>query len=102
MTRPRQNEDFLPTDDETDGTTDDEIDSLFDESDDGTNDTNDTEILSDESDSDTDGEAWLSDDEEQRPPEYYLAEVSNLDVKRLRQRQYSPKTQERLDWVKDH
>jgi hypothetical protein len=84
MTRPRQNEDFLSTDDETDGTTDDEIDSLFDEIDDGADDTSDTGILSDESDGDTDGEAWLSDDEEQRPLEYYLAEASNLDVKRLR------------------
>jgi hypothetical protein len=97
MTRSRQNEDFLPTDDETDGTTDNEIDSLFDESDDGTDDTSDTEILSNESDSDTDSEAWLSNDEEQRPPEYYLAEASNLDVKQLRQRRYSPKTQDRLD-----
>lgn len=102
MTRSRQNEDFLPTDDETNGTTDDEIDSLFDKSDDGTDDTNDTEILSNKSDGDTDGEAWLSDNEERRPLEYYLAEASNLDVKRLRQRRYSPKTQERLDWVKDH
>ncbi len=83
MTRPRQNENFLPTDDETDGTTDDEINSLFDESDDDTNDTSDTGILSDESDGDTDSEAWLS-DKEQRPPEYYLAEASSLDVKRLR------------------
>jgi hypothetical protein len=97
MTRSRQNEDFLPTDDETDSTTDGEIDSLFDKSDIGTDDTNDTEILSDESDGDTDGEAWLSGNEEQRPPEYYLAEASNLDLKRLRQRRYSPKTQERLD-----
>ena len=93
MTRPRQNEDFLSTDDETD----DEIDSLFDESDDGTDDTNDIEILSDENDGDTDGEAWLSDDEEQHPLEYYLAKALNLDVKRLRQRRYSPKIQERLD-----
>jgi hypothetical protein len=102
MTRSRQNEDFLPTDDETDGTKDNEIDGLFDESGDGTDDTSDTEILSNKSDGDTDGEAWLSDDEEQRPLEYYLAEASNLDVKRLRQRRYSPKTQDRLDWVKDH
>jgi len=91
-------------DDETDDTTDDGIDSPFDESDDGTDDTNDIETLSNESDgdSDIDGEAWLSDDEEQRPPEYYLIGALNLDVTRLRQRRYSPKTQERLDWVKEH
>jgi hypothetical protein len=50
------------------------------------------------SEGDTDDEAWLSDDEGQRPPEYYLAESENLDVKRLRQGRYSPKTQDRLDW----
>lgn len=55
MTRSRQNEDFPPLDDETNGTTDDEIDSLFDKSDDGTYDTNNTEILSNKSDGDTDG-----------------------------------------------
>ena len=101
MTWSRQNEDFPSIDDKTDGTTDDETDSLFDESDDDA-DTDDTEILSNESDSDTDEEAWLSDDEGPRPPEYYLAEAAGLNVKRLRQRRYSPKTQERLDWVKDH
>jgi len=74
-------------------------DSLFDENDD--NDTDDTEIQSDMLDeSDTDDD--LSDDEGQHPPEYYLAEAANLDVKRLRQRRYSPKTQDRLDWVKDY
>jgi hypothetical protein len=99
MTWPRHDEDLMPIDDNTDGTTDYESDSLFDESDD---DTDDTEILPDESEGDTDNEAWLSDNEGQRPPEYYLAESENLDVKRLRQRRYSPKTQDRLDWVKDH
>jgi hypothetical protein len=84
-------------DDESDGTTDDETDSLFDESDDDTDDTEDTEILSNESDSDTDGEACLSNDEGPCPLEYYFAEAASLNVKRLRQRRYSPKTQERLD-----
>jgi hypothetical protein len=89
----------LPMDEKSDGTTESDTDSLFDGNDD--NDTDDTEVLSDmteESDTDDD----LSDDEGQRPPEYYLAEVANLDVKRLRQRRYSPRTQEKLDWLKDH
>lgn len=102
MTWPRHDEDFLPMNEESDGTTDDESDSLFDESDDNTDDTKDTEVLLDKSDSDTDDEAWLFDDVCRRPPEHYLAEAASLDVKRLRQRRYSPKTQERLDWVKDH
>jgi hypothetical protein len=38
---------------------DDRVDSLFDESEDNT----DTEILSNASDNDTDGKAWLSDDD---------------------------------------
>jgi hypothetical protein len=102
MTLSRHDKDFLPTDDESDSTTDDDTESLFDESDDNTGDTDDTEILSNESGSDTDDEACLSDDEGPHPPEYYLAEAASLDVKRLRQRRYSLKTQERLDWVKDH
>ena len=102
MTLPPRDDDLLLTDDESDSTTDDETESLFNESDDDLDDTDDTEIQSNESDSDTDVEACLSDDEGPRPPEHYLAEAASLDVKRLRQRRYSPKTQERLDWVKDH
>ncbi len=73
-------------DDETTGTTDDEINSMLDKSDYSTDDTNNAEILSNDSDGDTDGEAWLSDNEEQCPLEYYPAEASSLDVKRLWQR----------------
>src|ERR1700730_17317771 len=102
MTWPRHDEDFLAMNEESDGTTDDETDSLFDESDDNTDNTEDTEVLPDESDGDTDDEAWLFDDECRRPQEYCLAEAASLDVKRLRQRRYSPRTQDRLDWVKDH
>jgi hypothetical protein len=71
--------------DETDSTTDDGTDSLFEESDDS-----------------TDDEEWLFDDEERHPPEHYLNAAANLDVARLRQKRYSPRTQERLDWVKEH
>lgn len=104
MTLLRHNNDLVPTDNESDRMTDDDTNNLFDESDDDTDDTEDTEILSNESDSDIDDEVYLSDDEGPRPPEYYLDEAASLDVKRKRQRQrrYSPKTQERLDWVKDH
>jgi hypothetical protein len=42
---------------ESGGTTDDETDSLFDESDDNTDNTEDTEVLPNESDGDTDDEA---------------------------------------------
>ena len=97
MTRSRHDKDLPPTDDESNSTTDNETDSLFDESDDNTDDIDDTEVLSNKSDSNTDSEACLSDDKGPRPLEYYLAEAVSLDVKRLRQRRYSPKTQERLD-----
>lgn len=95
----QHNKKFLPIDDEADSTTGSDTDSLFEKSDD---DTDNTEILSDECGNDSDNESCLSEDEEQRPPEYYLAESENLDVQRLRQRRYSPKTQDRLDWVKEH
>jgi hypothetical protein len=97
MTLSRHNEDSHPKDDKSNSTTDDETKSLFNESDDDTSDTDDTEILSNESDSDTDDKACLSDDKGPQPPEYYLAKAASLDVKRLRQRRYSLKTQERLD-----
>jgi hypothetical protein len=45
--------------------------------------------------------AWLL-NEEEHPPEHYLAEEANLDPSCLRQRRYSPRTQEKLDWVKEH
>lgn len=40
-------------------------------------------------------------EEEQLPPEYYLQEAESLDVSQLRQKRYSPKTQERLDEAQD-
>lgn len=49
-----------------------------------------------------DAGAWLMNQDEEKPPEYYLAEEANLDPSRLRQRRYSPRTQEKLDWVKEH
>ncbi|KAN0079505.1 hypothetical protein V8E54_004719 [Elaphomyces granulatus] len=45
-----------------------------------------------DSDSDSDDEECLFEDEMQHPPEYYLAEAENLDVSQLRQQKYSPKT----------
>jgi hypothetical protein len=71
--------------DEADSTSDDDAESLFDESDDT-----------------TDGEEWLFDDENRHPPEHYINAAANLDVARLRQKRYSTRTQERLDWVKEH
>jgi hypothetical protein len=62
--------------DEADSTSDDDTESLFDESNDS-----------------TDNDEWLFDDEERHPPEYYLSETVTLDVTRLRQRRYSPRTQ---------
>ncbi|OJD10005.1 hypothetical protein ACJ73_09982, partial [Blastomyces percursus] len=44
---------------------------------------------------------WLC-NEEEHLPEHYLEEEANLDPSSLRQRRYSPRTQEKLDWVKEH
>lgn len=100
MGRSRQNED-MPTDDESDSTTVVNSDTFSDDETDSTTEV-DSDIFSDHSDDDTDDEASLFNDEERHPPEYYLVESASLDVSRLRQRRYSPKTQGRLDWVKEH
>jgi hypothetical protein len=57
--------------------------------------------LDDDFDDSDDGD-WLQNGEEESPPEHYLAKEANLDPSTLRQRRYSPKTQERLDYVREH
>lgn len=51
----------------------------------------------DESDDESEDELAPEDEEEQLSPESYLKEAEALDISQLRQRRYSPKTQERLD-----
>lgn len=94
MSRPQQNED-LYADIDTDST-DDDSDSIFD--------ANDLEHrVSNESDPDTEGEDFFSeDDNDVLPPEHYLAIGDNLDVARLRQEQFDPKTKDQVRRVKDH
>jgi len=95
---------YLSSDDEADRTTDDNTDCLFDDRGDETDITTDYDIdsLLENSDDDTDDEASFFDDKELHPPEYYLNRAANLDPQRLRQKRYKPKTQGRLDWVKEH
>jgi hypothetical protein len=102
MPQPHYESDSLTSDDETDSTADPETDSLFDSCDDKTSATinSNKTIVVDESDSDSD--ASLFEDEVRHPPEYYLTAAAKVDVRRLRSRRYSPKTQDRLDWVKEH
>ena len=111
MHQPRHNEgylpindkDYLPIDDESDSTSDSDTDSLFDSSDnkaDTASDTNSDSPLEEVNNADDDDN--LFDDEVRHPPEYYLATLANLDIGQFRQKRYSPKTQGRLDWVKDH
>jgi hypothetical protein len=88
----RHDKDFLSIDNESDSTTDDETESLFNKSNDNTGDIDNTEILSNESSSNIDDKACLSDNKGLHPLEYYLAKVVSLDVKWLRQRRYSLKT----------
>ena len=104
MHQPRHDEDYLPIDDESDSTSDSDTDGLFDNSDNEADTASDTDLDSplEEVNSNTDDDDDLFDDEVRHPPEYYLAASANLDVGRLRQKRYSPKTQGRLDWVKDH
>jgi hypothetical protein len=95
---------YLSSDDEADRTTDDNMDCLFDDRGDETDITTDYDIDSflENSDDDANDEASLFDGEELHPPEYYLNGAANLDPQRLRQKRYKNKTQDRLDWVKEH
>jgi hypothetical protein len=104
MHRPRHDEDHLPIDSESDSTSDSDTDSLFDGSDDEADTASDTELDSspEEVDSNSDVDDDLFEGEVRHPPEYYLAAAANLDVGRLRQKRYSHKTLNRLEWVKDH
>ncbi|KAI2735701.1 hypothetical protein DTO013E5_8636 [Penicillium roqueforti] len=54
-----------------------------------------------ESEDEPEDELASEDEEEQLPPEYYLQEAESLDVSQLRQKRYSPKTQEKLDETQD-
>ncbi|KAM0124767.1 hypothetical protein ACHAO1_010922 [Botrytis cinerea] len=59
--------------------------------------------VGDNTDDDDDDDDDLFEGEVRRhPPEYYLAAAASLDVGRLRQKRYSPKTQIQLDTVKEH
>jgi hypothetical protein len=103
MHPPRHDEDYLSIDDESDSTSDSDTNNLFDNSDNEADTTSDTDLDSAlEIDSNIDDDDDLFNDEVRHPPEYYLPAAANLDVGRLRQKRYSPKTQSRLDWVKDH
>ncbi len=90
--------------DEINSTADSDAKSLFDYSDD-----KETDIISNANtdslskiNNKTDDDASLFDNKVRHPPKYYLAGAANLNVNRLRQRQYDPKTQDRLNWVKKY
>jgi hypothetical protein len=93
MYQPRHDEDYLPIDD-SDSTSDPNMESLFDNSDNEADSASDTDLdsLPEEANSNTDDDDDLFDDEVRHPPKYYLAASANLDVGRLRQKRYSPKT----------
>lgn len=50
----------------------------------------------------TDDDISLFDDKVRHSPKYYLTEAANLNLQQLRQERYDPKTQDRLNWVKEH
>jgi len=71
-------------------TSDSGIDSLFNDDEEESKIDTDLDSLLAEGDSDDDND--LFDDEVQHPLEHYYANATNLDVQRLRQKRYSPKT----------
>jgi hypothetical protein len=101
---PLNDEDDLLIDDDFDNAGDSDPDSLFDSSDDevAASNTNSESLLDEVDDNTDDDDDDLFDGEVRHPPEYYIAKSNNLDVGRLRQKRYSPKTQDALDWVKEH
>jgi hypothetical protein len=99
MPCPQNGEDLLLSDDETGSTTNPDTDGLFDYSDNKTDATSDTDTASllAEIDSDTNDDALLFEDEVQHSPKHYLTAAAKLNVQRLQQRRYNPKTQKQLD-----
>ena len=55
----------------------------------------------DEDESESEDDLPMEDEEKQLPPEHYLQEAECLDVSQLRQKRYSPRTQDKLDETRD-
>ncbi|OQD78924.1 hypothetical protein PENANT_c071G10263 [Penicillium antarcticum] len=55
-----------------------------------------------ENESESEDDLALEDEEKQLPPEHYLQEAECLDVSLLRQKRYSPRTQEKLDETREY
>ncbi|OGE48455.1 hypothetical protein PENARI_c028G03021 [Penicillium arizonense] len=56
----------------------------------------------DEDESESEDDFPMEDEEKQLPPEHYLQEAECLDVSQLRQKRYSPRTQDKLDETRDY
>jgi hypothetical protein len=81
-----------------------DINSFFNSSDNEADTASDTDLDSplEEVNNNTDDNDNLFNDEVQHLPKYYFAALANLNVGRLWQKHYSPKTQGCLDWVKNY
>lgn len=55
-----------------------------------------------EDESESEDDLALDDEEKQLPPEHYLQEAECLDVSLLRQKRYSPRTQDKLDETREY
>jgi Ran GTPase-activating protein (RanGAP) involved in mRNA processing and transport len=55
-----------------------------------------------ESEDESEDDLALEVEETQLPPEHYLQEAECLDVSQLRQKRYSPRTQDKLDETRDY
>jgi hypothetical protein len=98
MPRAKYSEDIPRLDDKN--TSDSDTNSLFDNEADARTDTNlDSVLAKEDSDNDDDD---VFDDKVRHPLEHYRAKAANLDVQRLRQKRYSPKTQAQLNRGKEH
>lgn len=89
-------------DDESDSDTSSVLSQIF--SDKGPDDESASELESDEEESDDESDSDDDDlhDEGQLPAAEYLAIAENLNVSQLRQKRYSPNTQDKLDEVREY
>lgn len=92
-------ENYRPIDNDSDNTSRSDLGSIFDISNNKANMASDIDVDQSfkEVDDNANDDDDIFDDKVQHPPKYYLAATANLNVGRLRQKCYSPKTQSRLD-----
>lgn len=91
----------VASEDESDRTSD--LSPVFSDEDDASDTSSASESEHDSGDNLSEDDSILDDEEwRELPAEHYLQEAECLDVSRLRQKRYSPRTQEKLDETREY